>query len=433
MKKLNSILKPILLTTLTLSTTLNASLYEDITDSKDTVIIPYAFSAESTGLVGGLGYIKQGLFQPHTTLITSIMYGADEDTIVNGETVSDNFTGAFISFSNYKLPFTNRLFLSFIGLKSYFPNSVNYLSNGSNDSKKGKAIKSSGDSDFFNSVFSYMLPIGEGLANPEQIYKLKNGFAMHRENTGGGRVFETGFTALGLKTFYQYNSYENDELTSIEKWSTNGIRLFLEHENTDYNLNPSRGYNFFVQYSQDFGNGSSTQSWDFLELKYSHYFNLDTFSFTQQNVLALNAWTGYSFSWDNSTQIDAKNFIDANRPPPWESARLGGFSRMRAYDTDRFSDKAAIYATAEYRTILDWNPFRKNDYIPIAVDWFQLAAFVEVGRVNDAYDFDLLTDLKYDVGVSLRAMIAQTPVRFDIAYGEEGTNFWLMVYQPFDF
>ena len=35
--------------------------------------------------------------------------------------------------------------------------------------------------------------------------------------------------------------------------------------------------------------------------------------------------------------------------------------------------------------------------------------------------------MKYDVGISLRAMVSELPVRFDVAYGEEGTNMWLMV------
>jgi len=37
------------------------------------------------------------------------------------------------------------------------------------------------------------------------------------------------------------------------------------------------------------------------------------------------------------------------------------------------------------------------------------------------------------VGVSLRAMVAQLPVRLDVAYSEEGTNMWVTVQQPFDF
>ena len=411
-----------------------ATIAEDInlTISKDMIILPYVFSSDSTGFTGGAAIIKQGLFQPQTTLIASVMYGVTQDIMTNDQAEEANFAGGFISFDNYRLPFTNRAFFSLIGLKSYFPSAVSYLSNGSNDSDEEDALTSSGNSDFLNTTFRYVLPIGEGLDNPERLYDLKNGFAMNREGLGGGKPFETGFTSLGLKTFYQHDSYDNTDYSPLPEWDTRGIRFFLEHDNTDYALNPSQGYNFLLQYSKDLGNGDSLQSWDFLEFKYSHYFNLDTFSFTQQNVLAFNMWTGYSFSWDNDTQIDSMGVIDAHRPPPWEGARLGGYNRMRAYDNNRFSDKAAFYATAEYRAVLDWNPLRKNDFIPVAVDWFQVVAFVEAGRVNDKYNFDLLTDMKYDVGLSLRAMAAQVPVRFDIAYGDEGANFWLMVYQPFD-
>jgi len=406
----------------------------NLTVSKDMIVIPYVFSSESTGFAGGAALIKQGLFQPQTTLIASLMYGAAQDIISNGQPEQANFKGGFISFTDYKLPFTNRTFFSLIGLKSYFPTATSYLRNGSNNSDKDNALVSSGDSDFLNTTFRYVLPIGEGLNNPERLYTLQKGFAMNREGLGGGMPFETGFTSLGIRTFYQHETYENLADSPLAEWNTRGLRVFLEHDNTDYDLNPSRGYNFLLQYSKDFGNGDSLQSWDSVELKYSHYFNLDTFSFTQQNVLALNMWTTYSPSWDKHAYVEGStNIINAHRPPPWEGARLGGYNRMRAYDNNRFSDKAAFYATAEYRAVLNWNPLRKNDYIPVAVDWFQVVAFVEAGRVNDKYDFDLLTDMKYDAGISLRAMAAQIPVRVDIAYGKEGANFWVMVYQPFDF
>jgi outer membrane protein assembly factor BamA len=208
------------------------------------------------------------------------------------------------------------------------------------------------------------------------------------------------------------------------------LRFFVDHDNTDYDLNPSRGYQFKLQYSKDFEWGDSKQSWDFLELKYNHYLNLPTFSFTQQNVLAMSFWSGYSFSWDRDSNNQG---IDAHRPPPWEGGKLGGMFRMRGYNSDRFSDKSVIYGTAEYRAILDWNPFRKNDYIPVAVDWLQVVGFVEAGNVNDKYNTDLFEDMKFDVGISLRAMAAQVPVRVDVAYGDEGVNFWVMVFQPFDF
>lgn len=405
-----------------------------MTHIKDWIVLPYVFSTESTGFSGGIGVIKQGLFQPQTTLVATAFYGAEQDIITNGQDDTANFSGGFIMFTNYKLPFTKRLFFSMQGLKSYFPKARLYFK-GENNSDRDHAIISSGDSDFLYTSFKYILPIGEGIDNIDNIYDLKNGFAMGREGYGGGVPFVTGRTSVGIKTFYSHDEFENRSgpySASISDWNTNGLRFFLHHENTDYDLNPSRGYQFQIQYSKDFGWGDSLQGWDFLEAKYNHYINLPTFSWTKQNVLALSAWTGYSPSWENA-ETYGNTSLNAHRPPPWEGARLGGFFRMRGYENNRFSDKAAFYATAEYRAILDYNPFRTNKFIPVAIDWFQVVPFVEAGRVNDKYNFDLLSDMKFDVGISLRAMAAEVPVRVDVAYGDEGTNFWVMVYQPFDF
>ncbi|HID93682.1 MAG TPA: hypothetical protein EYP60_06260 [bacterium (Candidatus Stahlbacteria)] len=432
--------KYLLLSLLATSTLLTASNDANITTSKDMVIVPFAFSSESTGFAGGFALIKQGLLQPQTTLVASLFYGASQDISINGRPEQANFSGAFIAFSDYKLPYTNRLFFSLMGLKSYFPKSKYYM-DGSNDSNQDDAFTTSGNSNFFYTTFEYILPIGEGLDNPEGLYTLQNGFAMSREGYGGGTPFVTGRTSIGLKTFFQSDDSDNSDNfedpnwwkngTDAPTWDTNGLRFFLTHDNTDFDLNPSRGYHFQAQYSKDYGKGDSLQSWDFLEFKYNQYFNLDTFSVTQQNVLALSVWTGYSFSWDNDREIAPG--IDAHRPPMWEGSRLGGFNRMRGYNNNRFQDKAVFYATAEYRAVLDWNPLKKNDYIPVAVDWFQVVGFVEAGRVHDQYNFDLLSDMKYDVGISLRAMVAQLPVRLDVAYGDEGVNMWVMIQQPFDF
>jgi len=408
--------------------------------SKDIVYVPYVFSTDSTGFSGGVGVIKQGFLQPHVTAIATLFYGAEQDIITNGQEDTANFAGGFAAIFDYVIPGTERLLFSALGMKSYFPKARYYLYDHSNSSDEESYVQSSGDADFAFATLRYVLPMGDGLDNPEGGYTLKNGFAVGREGYGGGTPFLTGRTGLGIAGFYENNSFENYLAPSagidhsskgLKNWDTNGLRFFVDHDNTDYDLNPSRGYQFKLQYSKDFGWGDSEQTWDFLEFKYNHYVNLPTFSFTQQNVLAMSFWTGYSFSWDRDNDISPD--IAAHRPPPWEGGRLGGMFRMRGYNTDRFSDKAVVYGTAEYRAVLDWNPFRKNDYIPVAVDWFQVVAFVEAGRVNDNYDFDLLTDMKYDAGVSLRAMAAQVPVRVDIAYGDEGMNFWVMVFQPFDF
>ncbi len=429
------------LTTITLSNSLlHASEDVNLTKSDDWFIVPYAFSSDSTGFAAGISTIKEGLFQSQTALVATVFSGLPQGITINEQHEERRFSGGFISFSDLQLPYTDRLFFSLMGLKSYFPKALYYI-DGSNNSHKDDVFITSGDTNFFSTTFRYTLPVGEGIDNPEGLYRLQGGFCIGRDGCGNGIPFVTGRTSVGIKTFYQSNNSDETERwqdadwwpddASVPTWNTNGLRFFLAHDNTDFDLNPSRGYQFQVQYSKDYGEGKSLQSWDFLEFKYNHYFDLDPFSFTQQNVLALSLWTGYSFSWDNHKEI-APGF-NAHRPPLWEGARLGGIYHMRGYDQDRFSDKAVFYATAEYRAILNYNPLKNNSLIPVDVDWFQIVPFLEVGRVHDQYNFDLLSEMKYDVGISLRAMVEELPVRLDVAYGDEGTNLWVMVQQPFDF
>jgi len=415
----------------------NLSIQTLFPSSKDTAYIPYIFSSDSTGFSGGVAVIKRGLFQPQTISVATFFYGSKQDITTNGTPDTANFSGGFAGIFDYKVPGTERMLFSISGLKSYFPKARYYLYNHTNDSKEEQYIESSGDNDFIYATLKYVLPLGDGLDNPEGLYTLKRGFAVGRENYGGGTPFVTGRTSLGVTGFYEHYTFDNNlagaprSTNGLKEWNTNGVRFFVEHDNTDYDLNPSRGYQFRLQYSKDFGWNDSEQSWDFLEFKYNHYIDLPTFTFTQQNVLAMSFWTGYSFLWDRNGQID--NNIDAHRPPPWEGARLGGIFRMRGYNTNRFSDKAVVYGTAEYRAVLKWNPFRKSDYIPVTIDWLQVVGFVEAGRVHESYNFDLLSDMKYDAGISLRAMAAQVPIRLDIAASDEGVNFWVMVFHPFDF
>lgn len=409
--------------------------------SKNFLVVPYVFSTDSTGFSGGVGVIKKGFLQPQTTAIATVFYGADQDVKVNGQQESKNFSGGFAAIFDYVVPGTDRLLFSALGLKSYFPKARYYMYDHGKNSHEENYVESPGDEDFVYMTLKYVLPVGEGLNNPAGHYTLKHGFAVDREGYGGGKPFVTGRTALGITGFYEHNSFENYLPSSgferssrgLQEWNTNGLRFFVEHDNTDYDLNPSRGYHFRLQYSKDFGWGDSLQTWDFLEFKYNHYVDLPTFSWTQQNVLAMSFWTGYSFSWDDNNDADGHPGIEKHRPPLWEGGRLGGMFRMRGYNTNRFTDRAVIYGAMEYRAILNWNPFRKNDYLPVAVDWLQVVPFVEAGNVNDSYNGGLFDDMKFDAGIGFRAMVAQVPVRIDVAYSSEGTNFWIMVFQPFDF
>jgi hypothetical protein len=109
---------------------------------------------------------------------------------------------------------------------------------------------------------------------------------------------------------------------------------------------------------------------------------------------------------------------------------------MRGYPSQRFSDKAAVYYSAELRMVPEWNFL---DRIPlleerVGVEWIQLVGFVETGRVAPEYNFDELhSDLKWNVGVGLRAWAKGLVVRVDAAYSEEGAGVQMMVGQPFQF
>ncbi len=418
----------------------NTSLNLDFDREGVWTFLPYAFSTDTTGLTGGVGVIAQGLLQPHTTLVATVFMGEEQTVITNGEESNTNFEGGLFAFKNLKIPYTHRLYFSTLTYKTTNPKEKIYFDS-RHESTTDNTWFSSTENTFFTASLTYVLPWGEGLDNPQGRYPLKDGFAMNREAYGNGTPFVTGRTEVGLTTFYQSKTINNTENAieasdSPREWNSNGLRLFLSHDNTDYKDNPSRGYSTYLCYSKDFGKDDSLQSWDFLEFKSSKYFNLETFSFTQQNVLAFNFWTGYSFSWENDKELVSG--IDLHRTPLAEGARLGGFTRMRGYNQNRFIDKAAIYASMEYRAVINYNPIKNGalgtwvaDNFP--VDWFQVVGFVEAGRVHDSYDVELLKELKYDAGVSLRAMVAELPVRFDIAYGDEGMNMWVMIKHPFDF
>jgi hypothetical protein len=156
---------------------LNASEDTNLTKNKDWIVLPYIFSSDSTGFSGGIGVIKQGVLQPQTTLATSVFGGITQDITINGKAEEANFSGGAVSFSDFKLPYTNRLFFSLLGIKSYFPKGK-YFFDGSNNSNKDNVLITSEDSNFFYTTLRYILPIGEGLENPEGLYTLQDGFAV---------------------------------------------------------------------------------------------------------------------------------------------------------------------------------------------------------------------------------------------------------------
>lgn len=408
------------------------------------IALPYIFSSESMGLTAGVGAIANGFIQPQMTIFATVFMGEKQEVqkLDAGENNTEKAQAKGVSFgiNGYRPFFSNRLFITGLGIYSYFPNQKLYL-DGSNDSVKNldeteidstSPLQTQGFNNWAKIDFNYVLPLGESRNQVLPILKMNRGVPVNRDNKGGGTPFLTGQTIINTQLFYA--KWTADKLTPEPEYNTNGLRLALIHDNTDYPSNPSRGYKFKTQVSVDFGLANSTQSWNSLEAEYSHYFEFDNFYWTRQNALALHTWTAYSPSWDKSKKLNDNedSLIDAHRTPMWEGARLGGMYKMRAYDSSRFNDKAALYFAAEYRIIPQFNPASNQDWLPVAIDWFQTVLFAEAGRVAPKYDVgELMSDMKYDVGFSIRALAASVPVRFDMAFGEEGSTMWVMIQQPF--
>ncbi|MEH6550389.1 MAG: BamA/TamA family outer membrane protein [Pseudomonadales bacterium] len=403
---------------------------ENLNPDGQTLILPYAFSAESTGLVFGVGGMRKGFHQDQMS-IGGLVFAGEESH------------AAFAGVWDYRLPFSQRTFVSTSGMYGYYPNHRAYTAPhdiyippglerpGSNDSSEDVYIESAGYSNWMDITIEYALPIGASADNGMVEFKLENGLLV--SEPAGGEVWNprlSGATVLGLRQYNRYQTYESDD--KFIDGELHAFELGLLYDNTDFPVNPSQGSSQYIAIHHDPGWSGSREEWTYAEFEASKYFSLGSSDLARQRIVALNFWTAYSPSWELELNEEGASKV-VGGPPFLEGASLGGFYRMRGYRDSRFHDKASIYGSAEYRYTLDYNPVKNIDWLRfLHLDWFQLVAFAEAGRVAPEYKIDtLLSDVKTDLGVGIRAMTAGVIVRFDIAHSEEGTNFWFMVGHPF--
>ena len=398
--------------------------------AQNRLILPYAFPSVSMGTTVGVGGFTKGYFQDQLLFAGSV-FGSFDDA-----------KGVVGGFWDYLLPFSKRLYFSAYGAISYFPRNRAYTEvprfssdfdptvAGSNGSDKDDYIEDDGSDNWYELKLEYVLPIGSMKNDHKGRYKLKKGI-LQSGATGGDRwnPLETGVSVLLLGQGGRYQDYRTDTVTysgDSYPWEIGYL-----YNNTDFATNPSYGSVQYLAYNRSLNEGNTGQ-WDFLEFEASKFFNLGASRLSRQRVVALNFWTGSSLSW-NETIDENGDVVVENKPPFLDGARLGGWYRMKGFPNNRFNDRSVIYGAAEYRYTLDWNPVAGVNWLRwLHLDWFQLVPFVEVGRVAPDYDLgELFSDLKFDGGIGIRAMTAGAVVRFDTAFSEEGTNFWVMFQQPF--
>ncbi|WP_173670916.1 BamA/TamA family outer membrane protein [Vibrio mediterranei] len=394
---------------------------------RESMVLPYLFSTETMGLNVGVGGMIKGIYQDQMTI---------GGTVFGGETSYALAGGVW----NYMIPGTERVFLSAYGMFGYYPKQRAYTSGnayytpprpGSNGSSNLDYLEADGASNWFDIKMEYVLPIGvtkdKGLVD----YQIRNGLLV--SDPSGGREWNpltSGSTIFVARQFNRYQSFEFQQ--GDVDGAIHAMEFGILYDNTDFAPNPSYGSRQYIATSHDWGWFESKKQWSFNELDMSKYFSLGKSDWASQRIIAMNFWTGYSPTWEVTDNPNGTQSINGNAPYN-EGATLGGFTRMRGYDNNRFHDKAVIYGSAEYRYTLAYNPIKDISWLNfLRVDWIQLVGFVEVGRVGSAYTAnELLTDLKYDGGASVRALMAGLVVRADLAKSPESTNFWIMVDHPF--
>jgi outer membrane protein assembly factor BamA len=391
------------------------------------LVVPYAFYNDRFGFALAGAYVLSGWPQEQQASVGTAFIGSNGSRAI------------YLLGRDFKLPLGDRLFLDhdlsfgrFGEIDLYTDGNPDFPDEraGSNDSDEDNFIEGTGSDHWLRFNFKYLLPVGFGKDKVANTFFLDDGILVSG-GTGGDswNPFKYGRTYLELKPFFRRQKVTAEERHYVR--TTNGLEFALYHDNTDFFANPSEGSTQRIAVTRDSGDAFSDISWTFVEFEYSKYFSLGESETFKQRVLAFNIWTGNSPTWDESEMDGTEEVF--NQPPSFAGATLGGVDRMRGYPSARFYDQAVLYYAAELRLTPWSNPLGEISWLqPLEIDWWQFVPFVEVGRVAETWNLDELhTDMKWDVGLGVRAMAKHLVVRIDAAVGDEGGGIQMMVGHPF--
>lgn len=397
--------------------------------AQGTFVVPFVFSSSSSGASAGVSVANRGWLQPQASVIATAV-----------GSVSGTAYG-FLALRNLEVAALDRVFINGqLNLGTF--SEIDIYQDGNPAFAGETAGRHGSDADNFITgdgtdvkawtSFNLVLPIGAGVAGSKSRLTLRDGLVTDGRDTSFWNPLRGGYTLVGVKPFYRSQDIDTDEAGARES-TTSGSEFLLHHQNTDFSENPSRGSVQQLRYTRDWGELDSTAPWETVDFLAAKYIPLGAGARSRQRVLALNLWWLDTPSWDDTGTEDGAAV--AHRPPAYAGASLGGMERMKGYPEGRFHDRSAAYYTAEYRHIPDWNPLRDIGWmnrLNIRVDWLQLVAGVEAGRVAGEFDFgELHRDMNVSGLLGLRAMVNHLVVRADMGVSDEGVQVQMTIDQPF--
>lgn len=192
-----------------------------------------------------------------------------------------------------------------------------------------------------------------------------------------------------------------DELGS----TSSGIELAITYDSRDNVLNAQNGN--FLEFTHGFYQEAFGST---------HNFMLSKLDFRQYLQLSPNRpYDALALQWFAR--------MTWNDTPPLELSTLGGPVLLLGFQDNRFRDRIALFAQAEYR----WQTFERIGFV----------FFGGLGDVNAEFGDFNFTNLKYDLGVGFRLKIVQSEnlnIRFDYGFGfgpENDRNFYLGISESF--
>lgn len=118
--------------------------------------------------------------------------------------------------------------------------------------------------------------------------------------------------------------------------------------------------------------------------------------------------------------------VNGHAVPFYERPTLGGENTLRAFGQSRFIDDTALLINFEERIRV-----REQKVFDYLID-FEIAPFVDIGRVMSRFRLRDLDSTQVNPGIGLRVLAKPHVVgRFDLAYGQDGTNVFVGLDYPF--
>lgn len=297
---------------------------------------------------------------------------------------------------------------------------------GSNESSEKQHFLLHGTDYWIELNFKNLLPFAKG----ENINDFKVGEAvLSNSDLSDIKIFDFGKIYFETKFIYRDMSLQNNILKT--KIVATAIDYSLSNDNTNNYYFPTYGSYEKISYIKQYKAFGCDVPADIWKVDFRIFYPIVDNINKYPTVISFNFISMDTPSWNDYLMEEGKQIY--KRPKLFIGPTLGGIKYLRAYKDYRYHDRAMIYYSLELRKNIEWNPFSQYEFTKkLGIDILQIASFIDVGRVAPYWRIKTLhDDMKYSLGLGIRAYMKGLVLRMDYAKGQEGGMVQMYVENPF--